>query len=180
MLYLVFTILIVGFLAPGDIEAQERGVGVTPSEITIEQDVEWPYVVSFLVTNFSEDTEQFEVTFEKEVNTNLSAAPGRFELGSGERKQVLVTFDPPVGGSGPAGGFIKVVSKRTSLQGFTTGTGMKIPFTIAKQSDVKFVAGAAGASSWGSMSQVFAGLIMLLAIGFLWYLAYDARRPNQI
>lgn len=167
MLYLVSSILIVGFLVPSVVAAQEQGLGVSPSRISIEADVEWPYTVLLTVTNFSEEEEQFEVF-------GVSANPGRFSLGAKESRRVLVTFE------GPGSGTVEVVSKRTSPEGFTTGTGMKIPFEVGKQDSVNFVAGVAWSSGWGSISQVFAGLMMLLAIGFLWYLANYVRRSYEI
>jgi hypothetical protein len=159
MLYLVFSILIFAFFAPEYTQAFESGVGVTPSRITVEQNVEWPYTVPITVTNFSAQEEQFEVL-------GAAANPGRFVLGPGGTRSALVTFD------GPGNGTIKVVSKRVSEEGFTTGTGVKIPFEVhGQQPGVNFTAGAALASGWGSMAQVFAGFVILLAIWFLWYLA---------
>jgi len=163
----VLVVLGICFLGFGISHAQEHGLGVSPARIEIPENVEWPYVVPLMVTNFSAETEQFEVT-------NVSAVPGRFELGGGERRQVLVTFE------GPGAGTIQVVSKRVSPEGFTTGTGMKIPFETENQNNSNFVAGAALASGWGNMAQVFAGLMMLLAIGFLWYLANYVRRTNEV
>ena len=131
-------------------KAEGLGIGVTPAKVEIGQNVEWPYTVSLMVTNFSTEAEKFDVLFEKDAYVAVSVVPGRFSLESGERGHVLVTFEEP---RRPAQGLIKIVSTRTSPEGFTTGTGVKIPFQIEKGSDTRFLAG---------IGEAFEG------VGFLW------------
>lgn len=165
-----------------DVRAQERGIGVSPANIEIGQTTEWPYTVPLLVTNLSSETESFEVTFEKEEGMSVSVVPGRFSLGVGEVGRVLVVFEKP---KRESRGFVKVAAIRTSPaspslggpEGFTTGTGVKIPFLISGESNTKFLSAAAVAfgSQHGS-GRVFGMLAIFAAIISLWYVAAYTRR----
>lgn len=126
-LYVIY-LLGMGF---GVSHAQERGIGVTPAKIEIRKGVEWPYTIPVEVFSLSSAREQFEVTFEKNGKSEISAFPGRFSLESGEKKNILVTFDRP---QGKVSGFVKVATIGKE-ENFPTGTGIKIPFSM--ESDVK-------------------------------------------
>jgi len=154
--------------------AQERGIGVSPSSIEIGQNVEWPYTIPLTVTNLSSETENFEITFEKDENTVVSASPGRFSIDAGARTRVLVVFEEP---RGMAEGLVKVVSTKTSPEGFTTGTGVKIPFYIEAQNDsTKFLAGVSEAfGGFLGFHQFFGAGMIFSTLILLWYLADIAR-----
>lgn len=136
--------------------AQERGIGVSPAKINIDQNVEWPYTVPIIVTNFSEQQEQFEVF-------GAQANPGRFMLEAGASRRVMVTFDE----SGE--GEVKVLSMRMSEEGLNTGTGVKIPFRVAEANDSRFLAGAGEAS--GGFPYIFGTAVLLITIILLWQIA---------
>jgi hypothetical protein len=147
--------------------AQERGIGVTPAKIEVGQNVEWPFAVPITVTNLSSETENFEVTFEKDVGTIVSVSPGRFSLDSGASARVLVTFEQP---RGKMEGLVKVVSSRISPEGFTTGTGVKIPFYIMAQGDsMEFLAGVGAVfRGFGGFDQLFGAGMILATLILLW------------
>lgn len=111
--------------------AQERGIGVTPAKIEIPEGVEWPYAVPVEVFNLSSAKEQFEVTLEAPPIQRLSAGvePGRFSLESGEKRKILVTFEDP---RRETSGFVKIAAMGKE-ENFPTGTGIKIPFSIASE-----------------------------------------------
>ena len=140
--------------------ALERGIGVTPAKIEVGQNVEWPYTFPITVTNLSSETENFEVTFDKDEDTIVSVSPGRFSLDALVSARVLVAFDPPAGRS--AEGIVEVVSTRTSPEGFTTGTGVKIPFHIEKSEAF---------GGFGGFHQLFGAGMMLATLILLWYLS---------
>ncbi len=170
MKFLIF--LSVAFLfAVSNVFAQERGIGVSPANIEIGENAEGPYTVSLTVTNLSSETESFEVTFEKDEGTIVSSSPGRFSLDAGANTRVLVAFDPPAGGS--AEGLVRVVSTRTSPDGFTTGTGVKIPFHIEAQGDnTKFLAGVSKAfGGFGGFHQLFGAGMIFATLILLWYVS---------
>jgi len=130
------------FLSSGEINAQERGlggfdsgrgIGVSPAKIEIGEVSEWPYTVPVFVTNFSAETEFFEIVFEADDTSFISINPGRFPLESGEQKQVLLAFDNPVVESS---GIIKISGTRISPEGFVTGTGIEVPFYVLSRSPV--------------------------------------------
>ena len=178
MKYLVCSIFSLLFYW-GSVTAQERGIGVSPAKIEIGQGVEWPYTVPIAVTNFSSQAENFEVTFEKGEDTDISALPGRFALDAGVSGRVLVTFEKP---RQTAEGLVKVVSTRTSLEGFTTGTGVKIPFRIEKADGEKFLAGASEALGGRlGFRQLFGAGMILATILLLWQVAIMVRSwmPNS-
>ena len=158
MKYLVLSILISLFVF-GVANAQERGIGVTPAEIVVEQNIQWPYTIPITVTNFSAQEEQFEVF-------GAQANPGRFVLEAGASRQVAVTFDPPAGG--PAQGIIKVLSMQTSESGLSTGTGVKIPFRVQGSDNTKFLASANQAGMW---SYLFGAGLVLASLLLLWQIA---------
>jgi len=165
------TFLPIAFLCiVSDVFAQERGIGVSPSSIEIEQRVEWPYTVALTVTNLSSETENFEVTFEKDADGIVSSTPGRFSLESLARSRVLVTFEEP---RHETEGLVKVVSIRTSADGFTTGTGVKIPFHIeARLDNTKFFAGVREAfGGFLGFHQLFGAGMILITIILLWQIA---------
>ncbi|HEX9721909.1 MAG TPA: hypothetical protein VGA53_01450 [Candidatus Paceibacterota bacterium] len=132
------------------------GIGVSPAEIEIAGQVEWPYTVPITVTNFSDREEQFEVF-------GAQANPGRFSLGAGESRQVAVNFDQP------AEGVVKVLSMRTSAEGLSTGTGVKIPFRVADPADSRFLASANDAV--GVFPYIFGTGVILVSLLLLWYIA---------
>lgn len=154
--------------AVSDVYAQERGIGVSPANIEIGQNVEWPYTVDLAVTNLSSETENFEVTFDKNAGVVVSALPGRFSLKSGERGLVMVTFEEP---RRRADGLVKIVSTKTSPDGFTTGTGVKLPFRVEAQGDnKKFLAGVNEAfGGFGGFHQLFGAGMILVTLVLLWY-----------
>ena len=154
--------------------AQERGIGVTPAKIEVGQNVEWPYTFPITVTNLSSETENFEVTFDKDEDTIVSVSPGRFSLDALVSARVLVAFDPPAGGA--AEGIIEVVSTRTSPEGFTTGTGVRIPFQIGKADSTKFLAGVSEAlGGFGGFHRLFGAGMMVATLILLWYVSDIAR-----
>ena len=163
-------------------EAQTLGIGVSPANIEIGQNAEWPYTVPLFVTNLSSETENFEVTFDKDAGGIASVSPGRFSLKSGERGLVLVMFGEP----GPrADGLVKIVSTKTSPEGFTTGTGIEVPFHIVGTSfsseqleterfgDTSVFYAAAGEylalGSW--YGRIWGGIAILMSIAFLMFLS---------
>jgi len=160
MKYLVLSILISLFVF-GVANAQERGIGVTPAEIVVEQNIQWPYTVPITVTNFSAQEEQFEVF-------GAQANPGRFVLEAGASRQVAVTFDPPAGG--PAQGIIKVLSMQTSESGLSTGTGIKIPFRVQGVDNSRFLA-SANQTDGGNFPYIFGAGILLITLFLLWQMA---------
>lgn len=147
----------------GSAVARERGIGVSPANIVIGQNAEWPYTVPLTVTNLSSETENFEVTFEKDEGTIVSASPGRFSLDEGASARVLVTFERP---RGAAEGLVKVVSIRTSVEGFTTGTGVKIPFRLAAE-----LSSAQAKLSLAGASEAFGAGMMIATLILLWHLS---------
>ena len=147
----------------GSVVAQERGIGVTPAKIEVGQNVEWPYTFPITVTNLSSETENFEVTFEKDEDTIVSVSPGRFSLNAGASARVLAVFEEQ---RSTAEGLVKIVSLRTSPEGFTTGTGVKIPFQIEKSEAL---------GSFGGFHQLFGAGMMLATLILLWYLSDIAR-----
>ena len=187
MRYIVFGILVFALMFyGGGVLAQERGIGVSPAKIEIGQNAEWPYTIPITVTNFSSEAENFEVTFEKNVDTIVSAAPGRFSLDAGGSARVLVTFEEPrrlaEAELSSAEGFVEILSMRTSPEGFTTGTGLKIPFRIEAQNDsTKFLAGAGEAfSHFGWFPKVLGMLVIFMALWALWHVSDYGRRYLKI
>lgn len=162
--------------------ASERGIGVSPAKIEIGGNAEWPYTVPMTVTNLSSETENFEVTFDKDAGVIASVSPGRFLLKSGERGLMLVTFEEP---RHSADGLVKIVSTKTSPEGFTTGTGIEVPFHIAGTSfsseqleterfgDMSVFSAAAGEylalDSWHE--RMWGGIVILMSIVFLLFLS---------
>ncbi|GEM_PF-3277767 len=168
----VIWILILVFYA-GNAIAQERGIGVSPARIEIGQNMELPYTVPITVTNLSSETESFEVMFDKDKGTIVSASPGRFSLDAGVNTRVLVTFEDP---RSQTDGLIKVVSLRVSADGLTTGTGVKIPFRIGKVDTRSFLAGAGEVfGGFRGFSQLFGAAMILATLILLWYLSGIAR-----
>lgn len=155
--------------------AQERGIGVMPAEIEIAGQGEWPSVVPLTVTNVSSETESFEVTFEKDEDTVVSAVPGRFSLDALESARVLVTFEEP---KGAAEGFLRVVSTRSSVEGFAMGTGVKVPFQIEVQGDnTRFLAGVGEIlRGFGGFHKLFGAAMILATLILLWYVS-DIAKP---
>lgn len=157
----VFKFMVLGLLGAWGLSfevsnAQERGIGVSLAEITITNQVDFPYTVPITVTNFSESEEQFEVS-------GAAASPGRFSLKSMESKRVLVTFEEP------AEGELKVLSLQTSQNGLSTGTGVKIPFSVQGESDSVFLASAQ--ENAGAFPYMFGATVILVAIILLWHIA---------
>ena len=156
-------------------EAGERGVGVTPAAIEIAERVEWPHTVGITVTNFSAETENFEVLVEKSSflhNFSVGVNPGRFALARGASRRILLTFEEP---KQAVNGFVKVLSLRNSLDGFTTGTGVKIPFYIEKVQTTKFLAGVGEIFSDRGFNWLFGAGMILVTIIFLWQIAVIIR-----
>ena len=169
--FFVFSLLLAAFVV--DAQAEERGIGVSPAKIEIAENVEWPYTIPITVTNFSAKEEHFEVLFEKN-NVVVSALPGRFILESGASGRTFITFEEP---RQAAQGLVKIVSTQTSPDGFTTGTGIKIPFVIEKGNNAKFLASAAqtSGSSAGGFSYMFGIGLILVTIVLLWYFSNIVR-----
>jgi len=172
MKFLIF--LSIAFLCTvSDVFAQERGIGVSPSNIEIGENAEWPYTVPMVVTNLSSEAENFEVTFEKDEGTIVSASPGRFSLDAGAHTHVLVVFEEP---RGAVEGLVKVVSIRTSPEGLTTGTGVEIPFRIEGVEAAKFLASVEEAlGRFLGFHQLFGAGMILATLILLWYLSDIAR-----
>jgi len=150
--------------------AQERGIGVTPGTIEIAEPVDWPYTVPVTVTNFSAEQEQFEILFEKSDGVIVSALPARFALEAGASNRVMITFEEPAESTE---GLIKVLSPKTSEQGFVTGTGIKIPFRVGVDNNAKFLAGASEAA--GSFSYMLGSGLVLITVFLLWQIAQLVR-----
>ena len=160
--------------------ASERGIGVSPARIDVEQVLEWPYTTSILVTNLSSQEEIFTITSDQNF---ISANPGRFPLESGEKKLITLTFE----NSGTdITGIIKIAGTRVSPDGFVTGTGIKVPFMIeggstmlsagTEQQEI-FLAGIAGASNNLITRSIAIGLMAIIAVlVILWYFSIFARR----
>jgi len=139
------------------VDAQTRGVGVSPATIDIEDVEEWPYTTSFFVTNLSEDPEFFEIT-------GVAAYPGRFVLEGKETNRVLLTFEHPEQGT------IRVVSKKENSEGLTTGTGMEVSFSVSGPPlSLPLTADVSGAFFPGAV-WIFFSLVAL------WYVSDIARR----
>lgn len=149
--------LVVFFLFVPDVDAQNRGIGVSPAKIEVGNNVEWPYTVPLLVTNFSSERELFEVTVEKGEGTEVSFNPGRFTLESNQTGRVLVTFEKPEQG---LSGMIRIAATRVLPEGLTTGTGVKIPFFLAS-----------AAESTGRFSQIFGAFLIFATLLLLWQLS---------
>jgi len=155
--------------------AEERGIGVTLSAIEITENTEWPYTVVITVTNFSAETENFKVLVEKSSflhNFSVGVDPGRFALARGASRRILLTFEEPRQGTD---GFVKVLSLRTSLDGFTTGMGVKIPFYIEKVQTAKFLAGMGEIFSDRGFNWLFGAGMILVTIIFLWQISVMIR-----
>ncbi len=122
------SLLIFGLLSAGLTEAQTRGIGVTPANIEVQSMQEWPFAAPLFVTNFSSQEELFEITFDRNMDTIVSADPGRFVLEGGDTGRILLTFENP---NGTSNGIIRIASARTLPEGLTTGTGIEVPFSIS-------------------------------------------------
>ncbi|MEK7542636.1 MAG: DUF4430 domain-containing protein [Patescibacteria group bacterium] len=162
-LYVIFLIG-VGF---GVSHAQERGIGITPSKIEIQEGIEWPYTVPVEVFNLSSGREQFEVTFEKNRKGEISVSPGRFSLESGEKRKILVTFDRP---QGKASGFIRVATLGNT-EDFPTGTGIKIPFSLISDMEREpFIASISSSNqTYGWFPWVLGTGMILVTLFLLWH-----------
>lgn len=150
----------------GSVMAQERGIGVTPARIEIGSNVEWPYTVPLLVTNFSSERELFEVTLKKDHDVAIGVDPGRFTLDAGKTTRILLTFENP---GKELSGMIRIAATRTSAEGLATGTGIEIPFQIETGENTKFLASAA--ESAGRFSQIFGAFLILATLVVLWQLS---------
>lgn len=160
-------------------EAQERGLGVSPAKIEIDESVEWPYTVPITITNFSAETDQFELMVEKPSsikNFSVGIDSGRFLLESGARRRVLLTFEKP---GQETKGLIAIVSTRISPEEFVTSTGVKVPYHISSKAlgidDTRFLAGVSkvGGERWSTW--LFGAGMILATLILLWFLSDSIR-----
>lgn len=143
MKYLSVLVLLLSFILGAgttSAQAQERGIGVSPERISIEEGQEFPFSQSILVKNLSDSTEWIEVSISRTLIGFAIAEPGHFALESGQVARVNLHFDRPESVEG--NGVIRISGRRTSAEGISTGTGVEIPVVWQNQ-----VIGESGASN---------------------------------
>jgi len=170
----LFSILYSLFFLP--IEAQARGIGISPAKIEIEDVGDWPYTVPIFVTNYSSEKELFEVIIDSEEKS-VSVTPGRFILEGGEKARILAMFEQP---QEYTSGNIQISAVRSSPEGFVTGTGMKIPFQISgigqiSEESSELLANAA-VGVGGNSPMLFAWFMIVVALLLLWYVSDAVRK----
>lgn len=135
-----------------NVEAQSRGIGVSPAKITVENVSKWPHSVKLYITNFYSEKEWIEITLDKKSKGDVITDPVRFSLEGEKRGIVLLTFGEPDSGN-KFEGTIKVQATRTLAEGLATGTGVEIPFSAAgvktnEKGESSFLLAALGGVRW--------------------------------
>ncbi|MEK7510517.1 MAG: hypothetical protein AAB567_03130 [Patescibacteria group bacterium] len=158
------------------VEAASRGIGISPARIELEGVSSWPHTVPLLVTNLSQEPEWFEITLPQNHQDMVSIHPSRFPLDPQRTVHVVVTFGEPKEG---ISGVIRIAATRTLPEGFETGTGIEVPFHISDtflKKSAPFSGAVHGIASGFWHEKVWGGLVILMSILFLWFLAQYATK----
>lgn len=147
---------------------QVRGISVSPSEIIVDGNGQWPYVTDIQITNTGDSDEWVEIGVFGDTN-HVRVSPSRFPLKIGETGRTVITVSLPT--DKKVIGNLQISATRNSPEGATVGTGIKLPFVISSQAltagDMNLAAAAGTGSASKGIVKVFGITIILLFVALV-------------